>query len=133
MAAEVVAFFSTTARQHHEDEERHVFPRLMNSGDPDIVQAVLGLLQDHFWLEVDWTELSPLLDAVAAGQSCPDLDTLHEGVQIFTALSRAHIALEESCIYPEARARLLDRDRHEMGREMANRRRSLRKRLPTSD
>ena len=28
LAGEVVQHFSTTARQHHEDEERHLFPRL---------------------------------------------------------------------------------------------------------
>ena len=132
MAAAVIDFFSSTARLHHEDEERHVFPKLLDSANPDIVQAVLGLQQDHRWLGVDWAELSPALDAVAAGQSCPDLDTLHEGVEIFTALYHAHIALEESCIYPEARARLHSGERQAMAREMAERRRAQRKRPPTT-
>ena len=132
MAAAVTDFFSTTARQHHEDEERHVFPKLLDSAKPDIVQAVLGLQQDHRWLGVDWAELSPALDAVASGQSCPDLDTLHEGVEIFSALYHAHIALEESCIYPEARARLPSGERQAMAREMAERRRSQRKRPPAT-
>jgi len=43
-------------------------------------------------------------------------------VKSFTALSYDHIALEEVCIYPEARARLRPGERHEMGREMAARR-----------
>jgi hemerythrin-like domain-containing protein len=130
MASDVIRFFSTTAREHHEDEERHVFPKLLESADAEIVQAVLSLQQDHRWMSVDWAELSPQLEAVAAGQSCPDLDTLHEGVEIFTTLSRAHIGLEESCIYPLARAELQARERHEMAREMANRRRSQAKRRP---
>src|SRR5438309_1079724 len=53
IAAEIVRFFSATARLHHEDEERHVFPKLLACGDPKIVQAVLELQQDHRWLEVD--------------------------------------------------------------------------------
>src|SRR5207245_902874 len=117
MAAEIVRFFSATARLHHEDEERHVFPKLLACGDPKIVQAVLELQQDHRWLEVDWLELAPLLDAAAAGQSCYDLDSLREGAKVFTALSHAHIALEESCIYPQARARVHAGERLEMGRE----------------
>jgi hemerythrin-like domain-containing protein len=132
MAAAVIDFFSTIARQHHEDEERHVFPKLLESANPDIVQAVLGLQQDHRWLSVDWAELSPALDAVASGQSCPDLDILHEGVEIYSALYHAHIALEESCIYPEARARLRSGERQEMAREMAARRRAQRKRPPAT-
>ncbi len=126
LAAQIVDHFTTTARQHHADEEQHVFPKLLAAGDPKLVQAVLSLQQDHFWLEVDWTELSPQLEAVAAGRTCPDLDALHEAVEIFATLSRAHIALEEAWIYPEARSRLQDRERHEMAREMANRRRSQR-------
>ena len=122
MAAAIVHFFSTAARQHHEDEERHVFPKLLACSDPEIVQAALRLQQDHRWMDVDWMELSPLLDAVAAGQSSYDLDVFREGVEVFTALSHDHIALEESCIYPHARARLNAGERREMGREMAARR-----------
>jgi hemerythrin-like domain-containing protein len=123
MAAEIVDFFATTARAHHEDEERHVFPPLLAGGDPEIVQAVLRLQQDHGWLEEDWRELSPQLKAVAQGQSGVDLDVLREGVLVFTALSHDHMSLEESCIYPQARTRLQAGERRAMGREMAARRR----------
>lgn len=126
MAGEIAAFFSSTARQHHQDEELFVFPKLLASGDPEIVQAVLRLQQDHAWLEEDWLELAPQVDAVACGQAWYDIDTLREGVEIFTELSREHMALEESLIYPQARARLLEGERLEMGREMAARRRGQR-------
>ena len=33
LAREVVEHFSTIARVHHEDEERHLFPRLLRNGD----------------------------------------------------------------------------------------------------
>jgi hemerythrin-like domain-containing protein len=132
LAGEIVSFFSATARQHHEDEERHVFPKLMSSRKADIVQAVLRLQQDHAWLEEDWMELAPQVDAVACGQDWYDLDTLREGVEIFAALSRDHIALEESIIYPEARTRLLASERQEMGREMAARKRAQRQATSSS-
>ena len=33
-AAALAAFFGATAASHHEDEERHVFPALLASGEP---------------------------------------------------------------------------------------------------
>jgi hemerythrin-like domain-containing protein len=128
LAREVCGFFATTARLHHEDEERHVFPQMEASGDADIVQAVLRLKQDHHWIEEDWRELAPHVDAVASGQLWYDVDVLREGVNIFIALSLDHMALEESYVYPEAKAKLGAVERREMGREMAARRRQKPKR-----
>jgi len=130
MAADIVKFFSTTARQHHEDEERHVFPQLAAHGDAETVQAVLRLQRDHDWLEEDWMELSPQLDAVACGLSWYDVDILREGAEIYIALAHDHIALEESFIYPQARAQKRIGERREMGREMAARRRAGREVFP---
>ncbi len=126
MAHEIVEHFSTTARTHHEDEERHLFPTLVAIGDAATTEAVLRLQQDHDWLEEDWMELSPHLDAVACGQNWYDLDVMRECAEVFTALSHDHIALEEAYIYPQARARLGAGERAEMGREMAARRRHAR-------
>lgn len=123
LAAEVVRHFSTMAREHHQDEERHIFPKMLESGKPELVRAVQRLRQDHGWLEEDWLELSAQLDAVASGQGWYDLDVLREGVSIFIALSHEHIALEESLIYPHARAHLHVSELGEMGREMSARRR----------
>ncbi len=123
LAVEIVEHFSTAAREHHEDEEQHVFPKLLNSGDPELVQSVLRLQQDHHWLAQDWMALSPQITAVACGYSGYDLDTLREGAIVFIALSHDHIALEESIVYPQARARLRPADRKAMDQEMAARRR----------
>jgi iron-sulfur cluster repair protein YtfE (RIC family) len=125
LAHNVLEFFATTARLHHEDEERHVFPKLLASTDADIVQAVQRLQVDHQWIDADWRELSPLIDAVACGQSGYDIDVLCEGVEIFVALSLDHMALEESYVYPQARSRARAAERGEMGREMAARRRAV--------
>lgn len=130
MAAEIVKFFSTTARHHHEDEERHVFPQLAAYGDAETVQAILRLQRDHDWIEEDWMELSPQLDAVACGLCWYDVDVLREGSEIFIALMHDHIALEESFIYPKARAHKRIGERRQMGREMAARRRAGREAWP---
>jgi len=125
-AAAIVRFFSTTARQHHEDEEQHVFAQLLASGNDEVAHTVQRLRLDHGWLQEDWHELEPQLDALASGQSWVDRDVLREGVEIFVALSRDHVALEESFIYPQARAQMPAQARVAMGREMAARRRARR-------
>ncbi|WP_372525388.1 hemerythrin domain-containing protein [Piscinibacter sp.] len=125
-AGVIAKFFSTTAREHHEDEERHVFPPLVATANPEVIQAVLRLQQDHGWLEEDWFELAPHVQAVAGGYNWYDIDMLREGVAVFSALYHDHIELEESFIYPEAQARMPVGERREMGREMAARHRAER-------
>ena len=104
-AKEIHAFFAGGARQHHVDEEQFVFPSLLASGDAELVQHIQRLQQDHGWLEEDWLELAPQIEAIAQGYAWYDLATLRSALPIFTALYHEHIALEESLIYPEAKRR----------------------------
>jgi hemerythrin-like domain-containing protein len=122
MARAADNYFGEDLRQHHVDEEIHVFPALAANGDPETRQAVARLKQDHAWLRADWRVLSPLVKALACGQSWVDLDVLRDGVEVFGTLARDHIALEESLIYPQARILMLETSRREMRREMASRR-----------
>lgn len=105
LARAICRFFDDTARAHHAAEEQHVFPSLLDSGDPVLVQHVQRLQQDHGWLEEDWRELSPQLQAVAEGQSWYDPDVLRSAIPLFSDLYREHIALEETIVYPASRAR----------------------------
>jgi hemerythrin-like domain-containing protein len=125
LAAEVVRHFSTTVREHHEDEERHVFPKLLATAETE--QTILRLQQDHHWLEEDWRELEPHLDAIARGQNWYDVAFVRDGVTVFSALARDHIEIEETCLYPEARAHTGAVEAEAMGREMAARRRAARR------
>jgi len=105
-AKAICQFFDTHARAHHAAEEASVFPALVRKGDKALIQHVLRLQQDHGWLEEDWLELEPQLQAVAQGYSWYEIESLRHGVAVFTALYNEHIALEESLIYPEARAQM---------------------------
>lgn len=102
-AAEICSFFAGHARQHHADEEQFVFPPLLAGGDAELKQQVLRLQQDHGWLEEDWRELSPQIEAIASGYNWYDLVMLRHALPVFTALYQEHIALEESLIYPAAK------------------------------
>ena len=104
-AREIHTFFAGGARQHHMDEEQFVFPSLLSSGDATLVQHIQRLQQDHGWLEEDWLELAPQIEAIAQGYNWYDLATLRSALPIFTALYQEHIALEESLVYPEAKRR----------------------------
>jgi hemerythrin-like domain-containing protein len=124
MARAIFQFFMNTAREHHVDEEKHVFPAMLSSGDDQLIQHTLRLQQDHGWIEEDWLELAPQIEAIAAGYTWYNIDLLLHAIPVFTGLYQDHIALEESLIYPEARARMAAWDLHGMGREMAERRRT---------
>ncbi len=103
LAAEVLAFFDGPGRQHHEDEERLVFPELVSLGDAELQAHVRRLRQDHHWIEQDWRELAPHVRAVAAGYNGHELPLLQAALPVFEALLRDHIALEERVAYPAAR------------------------------
>jgi len=118
----IFQFFMNTAREHHLDEERHVFPALLRSGRSELIDATLRLQQDHGWIEEDWLELAPQFESIAAGYHWFNLEQLRLAVPVFQALYQDHIALEESMIYPEAKERITDWDLQGMGREMALRR-----------
>lgn len=105
MALTIEAFFSGTSRQHHAEEERIVFPPLLASGNEELASAVRTLQQDHGWIEENWLELAPQLRAIASGNNWPDATEFQHGVEVFLELCNGHIALEETLIYPESRAR----------------------------
>ncbi|MBL8306297.1 MAG: hemerythrin domain-containing protein [Rubrivivax sp.] len=102
-ARQILEFFSGPGRDHHAQEERQVFPGLLASSDAELVHHVKRLQQDHGWIEEDWRELSPQIEAIAAGYNWYDLPMLRAALPVFTALYHEHIALEESLIYPVAK------------------------------
>jgi hemerythrin-like domain-containing protein len=101
----ICRFFDSSARAHHQAEEDRVFPKLLASGTPELIQNVLRLQQDHGWLEQDWLELGSELRALAAGHVAYDHDLLRAAVPVFGELYREHIALEEDVVYPASRSR----------------------------
>jgi hemerythrin-like domain-containing protein len=102
----LVDWFNSEARQHHLDEEKHVFPTLLASADANITQITHRLIQDHGWLEADWLEIEPALSAAAEGSGWFDPAVLRQAVEIFHQLYLDHIVLEESLAYPQARERI---------------------------
>ena len=121
-ARRVLDYFNGEARQHHLDEEKHIFPALLASQDAEVAQAAEHLIQDHGWLEENWIQIAPSLEAATGGNLWFDTAELRHALEVFEALYRDHIVLEESLAYPEAHKRLAGLDTLGMGREMARRR-----------
>ncbi|MEY5100641.1 MAG: hypothetical protein RJA36_3360 [Pseudomonadota bacterium] len=121
-ARRVLDFFNGKARQHHLDEEAHVFPPLLASPDQAVVAVARRLRQDHGWLEENWLNIEPAIAAASQGSQWFDLAELRHGLEVFDALYRDHMMLEESVAYPQARARLQAWEQAGAGREMAARR-----------
>jgi len=104
-AAAIETFFSGTSRAHHAEEEKNVFPPLLQSGNAELVAAVRTLQQDHGWIEENWIEIAPRLRAMATGSNWVDPAEFQQYVEVFLTLCHGHIALEETLIYPESKAR----------------------------
>jgi len=118
-ARAIVAFFNGPGRHHHEEEEREVFPGLLASTDLELVAHVHRLQQDHGWLEADWHELQPHVQAVVEGYNGYDLPLLEAALPVFEALYLDHIALEETVVYPAAMRQKLALINGQSGRSVA--------------
>jgi hemerythrin-like domain-containing protein len=105
-AQAIETFFSTVARGHHAAEEQEVFPYLLMGDNADTVAQVRSLIEDHFWIEKYWHDLSPMLTSIGQGLPLEDNTGFGKTVGLFLDLCNFHIGAEESMIYPEAKAQL---------------------------
>ena len=120
-AANILRYFDVAAPHHHEDEERHVFPVLLASGDARLQQCARTLLQQHQEMAAAWQQVRPLLQEVEQGHT-PDLAAHATLIEHFVALYAAHIALEEEVAFPAGFAAMPAAAQAQAGNEMAARR-----------
>lgn len=120
--AAVRAWLDTNARQHHLDEERHIFPPLLASHQQELAHTARQLVQDHGWIEENWLEIEPSLSAAEGGNSWFDMDVLQQQITLFLELYHDHMVLEESVAYPAASPLISGVDAQQMRQEMVQRR-----------
>jgi hemerythrin-like domain-containing protein len=102
-ARDVMRYFDQAAPLHHEDEELHVFPPLLESGEPRVVGIVQRLQQDHREMASRWQAARGVLVRVAEG-GVQNLSADDEALlDAFAGPYADHIAAEEQVVYPEAR------------------------------
>jgi hemerythrin-like domain-containing protein len=103
-ARDVLRYFDVAAPAHHEDEERHVFPLVRATGDEALMDTVTRLQAGHLAMAASWGRLRMLLDEVARVGAIADHQALDAAAQAFCSLCAEHMALEDSVIFPAARA-----------------------------
>ena len=122
-ATAVMRYFDTSARHHHEDEERDLFPALIESMAGSDAVCLRGLItaltNEHRELEQRWKALRAVLAQVANGQAAA---LAHDDVDRFTGLYERHIAREEAELLPMAQRLLSDAELDRIGLAMRKRR-----------
>lgn len=122
-ATALMRYFDTSARHHHDDEERDLFPALIESmAGSDAVclrELTSSLIADHRDLEARWAALRAVLVQVAAGQTAA---LLADEVSGFTDLYARHIVREEAELLPMAQRLLSDAELDRIGLAMRLRR-----------
>ena len=122
-----VRYFTVAAPRHTADEEESLFPRLRAATDPQARQAIDALSRleaDHDRADSCHAEANALADRwLAEGLlDSADAGRLIELLETLAAIYAAHIAVEDSQVFPAA-AEALDAGQLEaIGREMAARR-----------
>ena len=116
-AADVLRYFDRAGPAHHEDEERHVLPRLRTAG---LAEMADRLHADHAEMTRLWARLREPLLAWTQGTAI----ALDAGLlQRYVSLYEAHLAVEDEQAFAKASAGLDAAALLLMGEEMAARRR----------
>lgn len=119
----VMRYFELAAPLHHADEERDLFPAMIESmagSDAVCLHIIINdLLAEHEEIDQVWRSLNTTLRIIASGQSIMLDETT---VDIFETLHVRHIACEEQEVLPMAERLLSDRTLAEIGRSMQARR-----------
>jgi len=127
-ARDVMRYFDVAAPLHHQDEELHVFPPLLQQGqglDPKLREIVTKLIHDHRAMETHWSAARTTLSWIAEGGAqdwTPLSAEQTEALSRFSALYAEHIADEESIVYPAARSSMAPSAIVVMSKDMMRRR-----------
>jgi hemerythrin-like domain-containing protein len=115
IATQALGFFREAVFEHHLDEERELFPAVLDSAtkgeERERVQAMVRRLTDeHRELEGLWKRLEPGLRKMAKGQAV-DIDAAE--IQGLIAQYRGHARFEETAFLPLAQ-QILGRNSHHL-------------------
>lgn len=115
IATQALGFFREAVFEHHLDEERELFPAVLDSAaageERERVQAIVRRLTDeHRELEGLWKRLEPGLKKVAKGQAV-DIDVAE--IERLVTQYRGHAQFEEAAFLPLAQ-QILGRHAHHL-------------------
>lgn len=104
IAADTVKFFREVVFEHHQEEEKDLFPAVIASAAKGaerdkVEQIVAALTQEHRSVEAAWQKLEPKLKAVAKGH---DADVPAGEIESLVKTYLAHARYEEQEFLPLA-------------------------------
>lgn len=120
-------YFRESAPKHTADEEESLFPRLRTAGGADVAtlfERIGALEKDHETAEMAHREVDQLGTRWLQDGSLPSDKAARLAALLaeLTGLYARHIAIEDSEVFPTAKAMLAPADRQAVGAEMAARR-----------
>ena len=126
-ARDVMRYFDIAAPLHHQDEDLHVFPPLLQGQglDPKLREVVTKLIHDHRAMETHWSAARTTLSWIAdrGAQAWRPLSAEQtESLSRFSALYAGHIADEENIVYPAAQSSMAPGAIVVMSKDMMRRR-----------
>ena len=124
-ARDVMRYFDLAAPLHHQDEELHVFPPLLDGPNAALRALVQRLTQDHRQMDARWVDARRTLQAIADSLDAAGLRLTPEqtaALEQFAALYRQHLDDENGVAYPAAEASLSPAAREAMSEDMMQRR-----------
>ncbi|MEI2677953.1 MAG: hemerythrin domain-containing protein [Burkholderiaceae bacterium] len=122
-ASDVLRYFDLAVPLHHEDEERHVFPILADSGDGGLADTVAALHRDHDRMSALWGGLRSTLEAWSRSGAAGTADhVFRQHLAEFDLIYAGHLATEEEIVFPAARDRMHGHLLADMSADMERRR-----------
>lgn len=122
-ASNVMRYFDSAGRHHHEDEEQDLFPRMIEAARGQNAERVAlpvdQLKREHQEMAQIWSRLRKTLELIAHDEQVA-LDEFE--VSRFCAVYFAHIALEDANMIPLATHLLGAQELAAIGEAMATRR-----------
>jgi hemerythrin-like domain-containing protein len=123
-AATIHRFFNDVVLEHHDEEERELFPALRHSAAPGdeaglVASLVARLEREHRELESMWDRVEPALRRLGRGKSS-DLDA--GAIEQLVGAYLAHARFEEAAVLPLASSILSSGDRSALALGLAMRR-----------
>jgi hemerythrin-like domain-containing protein len=123
-AAQIYRFFNDVVLEHHDDEERELFPSLKHSAGPGdetglVLSLVARLEREHRELESLWDRLEPALRRLGRGKLA-ELDT--QVVEQLVSGYLSHARFEEASVLTLAKRILTSGDRSALALGLAMRR-----------
>lgn len=103
-AGDILRYFDLAAPRHHEDEERHVFPEVLRGVDEVLKAQVRRLQADHRAMTEAWALLRVQLVVLTTKPEALDVAALSVASAKFSGLYDEHIRIENSVVFPAARA-----------------------------